>query len=173
MLRGDRLAPHRCPSQPARRAASPRGRAGAADWQSQEWRQQGGRPSCGCFSAARDRRGVQTSHRRSPAAADGQWASGATLLPALCVRRLSARSSGARGITSRRRYIAQLDPYRRMIARAFFAANWAIDTRSNKPLCGFLAQQQMIDTKPSIARPPVTQVAPIGVHRIVRMKPSE
>jgi hypothetical protein len=57
-----------------------------------------------------------------------------------------------------------------MVAGVLYAAHRAIDTRNNKPRSGFLAQQRMIDTKPSIARPPVSKVAPIRVHWIIRVK---
>ena len=128
------------------------------------------RPSCGYFSAARDRRGAQTSRHRSPAAAGDLPTLVMASAFALCVRRFGRDLGGRAGSASSWRNIAQLYPDWRMIAGVFFAAHCAIDTRCNKPFRGFFAQKQMVDTKPGIARPPVTQVAPIGVHWIVRMK---
>ena len=57
-----------------------------------------------------------------------------------------------------------------MITGIVFATNRAIDAGGNQPLRGFAAQQEMVDAQPAIARPAVSQVAPIRVHRRVGMQ---
>ena len=57
-----------------------------------------------------------------------------------------------------------------MIAGASHPPHLAIDSGLNQPLRRLLAQEQMIEAKPCVARPAVSQIIPEGVHRLVGME---
>src|SRR5262249_40570542 len=67
------------------------------------------------------------------------------------------------------RSIAKQNPRWGVIARTFNPADFTIDTRIYKALCGFRVQEQMIDAETSIAFPPVSSVVPKSVHRRIGM----
>ena len=72
-------------------------------------------------------------------------------------------------LPTRRRCIAKHNPRWGVIARAFYPADPAIDTRIDEALCGFRVQQQMVDAEAGVAFPPVSPVIPKCVHRRIGM----
>ena len=57
-----------------------------------------------------------------------------------------------------------------MIAGASHSPRLAIDASIDQAFRRLLAQEQMIEAKPSVARPAIPQVVPEGVHRLIGME---
>src|SRR5206468_10229632 len=65
---------------------------------------------------------------------------------------------------------AQLDPARRVVARAFLAAHPAVDPGFDELARERLVQQQVVDAQPRVALPVVAEVVPEGVDGFVGME---